>query len=125
MNSFEEVFECVKKYCLTSGKIIESAYNIWIDPISAIQLDGSKAILFVQSDFQRGIILQNFEGVLKEGFQKTLGFAVDIEILTEEDMKNSSNFTKKLLLLFMVLAIGFIGGLLGNLTSSKLSNTIW
>ena len=36
-------------------------------------------------------------------------------------MKNSSNFTKKLLLLFMVLAIGFIGGLLGNLTSSKLS----
>lgn len=91
MNSFEEVFECVKKYCLTSGKIIESAYNIWIDPISAIQLDGSKAILFVQSDFQRGIILQNFEGVLKEGFQKTLGFAVDIEILTEEDMKNSQS----------------------------------
>ena len=38
-------------------------------------------------------------------------------------MKNSSNFTKKLLLLFMVLAIGFIGGLLGNLTSSKLSTT--
>ena len=36
-------------------------------------------------------------------------------------MKKSSNFTKKLLLLFMVLAIGFIGGLLGNLTSSKLS----
>ena len=36
-------------------------------------------------------------------------------------MKNSSNFTKKLLWLFMVLAIGFIGGLFGNLTSSKLS----
>ena len=36
-------------------------------------------------------------------------------------MKNSSNFTKKLLWLFMVLAIGFIGGLLGNVTSSKLN----
>lgn len=91
MNSFEEVFDCVKKYCLTSGKIIESAYNIWIDPISALQLDGSKAILFVQSDFQRSIILQNFENVIKEGFENTLGFAVDIEILTEEDMKSTQN----------------------------------
>lgn len=87
MNSFEEVFECVKQYCLNSGKIIESAYNIWIDPISALQLDGGKAILFVQSEFQKSIILQNFESVIKEGFEKTLGFAVDIEILTEEDMK--------------------------------------
>jgi len=91
LNSFEEVFDCVKKYCLTSGKIIESAYNIWIDPISALQLDGSKAILFVQSDFQRSIILQNFENVIKEGFENTLGFAVDIEILTEEDMKSTQN----------------------------------
>lgn len=91
MNSFEEVFDCVKKYCLTSGKIIESAYNIWIDPISALQLDGNKAILFVQSDFQKSIILQNFENIIKEGFKNTLGFAVDIEILTEEDMKSSQN----------------------------------
>ena len=86
MNSFEEVFNCVKKYCLTSGKIIESAYNIWIEPISAIELNGSKAILFVQSDFQKGIILQNFESILKDGFEATLGFPVDIEILTEETM---------------------------------------
>lgn len=91
MNSFEEVFDCVKKYCLTSGKIIESAYNIWIDPISALQLDGNKAILFVQSDFQKSIILQNFENIIKEGFKNTLGFAVDIEILTEEDMKSTTN----------------------------------
>lgn len=86
LNSFEEVFNCVKKYCLTSGKIIESAYNIWIEPISAIELNGSKAILFVQSDFQKGIILQNFENILKDGFEATLGFPVDIEILTEETM---------------------------------------
>lgn len=89
MNSFEEVFDCVKKYCLTSGKIMESAYNIWIDPISAIKLEGSRAVLFVQSDFQRGIILQNFEDILKEGFKNTLGFMVDIEILTEEDMNSA------------------------------------
>jgi len=100
LNSFEEVFDCVKKYCLTSGKIIESAYNIWIEPISAVELNGSKAILFVQSDFQKGIILQNFESILKDGFEATLGFAVDIEILTEENMNeppenlaNSENYT--------------------------------
>ncbi len=94
------MFDCVKKYCLTSGKIIESAYNIWIEPISAVELNGSKAILFVQSDFQKGIILQNFESILKDGFEATLGFAVDIEILTEENMNeppenlaNSENYT--------------------------------
>lgn len=80
------MFDCVKKYCLTSGKIIESAYNIWIEPISAIELSGSKAILFVQSEFQKGIIRQNFESILKDGFEATLGFIVDIEILTEETM---------------------------------------
>jgi chromosomal replication initiator protein len=95
LNSLEEVFECVKQYCLNSGKIIESAYNIWIDPISALQLDGNKAILFVQSEFQKSIILQNFESVIKEGFEKTLGFVVDIEILTEEDMKESQKNLSK------------------------------
>lgn len=90
MNSFGEVFECVKKYCIDVGDIGEVALKLWINALEPQSLDGNNAVFHVQSDFQKGVILNNYENLLKEAFRNILGFDVNLQITTktEEDKSN-------------------------------------
>lgn len=85
MNSFEEVFDCVKKYCIDVGDIGEVALKLWINALEPRSLDGNNAVFFVQSDFQKGVILNNYEKLLKEAFRNVLGFDVNIIISTKTE----------------------------------------
>ncbi len=85
MNSFHEVFECVKQYCREEGEIPEVAIKLWIAALKPVQLDGTTALFYVQSAFQRTVILTNYEELLKEAFLNTLGFEVEIKIEIEEE----------------------------------------
>jgi len=85
MNSFAEVFDIIKKYCLNEGQLVEAAYNLWIRPIEAKELDGNNAVLYVPSEFQKSVIQTNYEKLLKEAFRAVLGFDVEIQIHTEDD----------------------------------------
>ncbi len=85
MNSFAEVFNAIKKYCLNEEHLVEAAYNLWIRPIEAKELSGNKAVLYVPSEFQKSVIQANYEKLLRDAFKAILGFDVEIEIHTQED----------------------------------------
>ena len=85
MNSFDEVFEHVKRYCLDEGQIPEVAVKLWIDALKPVDLSGTDAVFTVQSDFQRSVILSNYESLLKEAFHNILGFDVNLCIHVEEE----------------------------------------
>lgn len=85
MNSFHEVFQCVKRYCREEGRIPEVAVKLWIDALKPVQLDGTTALFYVQSAFQRTVILTNYESLMKEAFLNTLGFEVNLDIQIEEE----------------------------------------
>ncbi len=80
MNSFEDVFARVKEYCLKEGGLSEVAVKLWIGSLNPLSLNGTVAAFTVQSDFQRNIVLQNYEALLKEAFEATLGFPVELII---------------------------------------------
>ena len=88
MTSFIEVFERVKEYCATSGDIGETAHRLWIQTLQPLKLEGNTAVFYVQSEFQKGIVLKNYEKVLKEAFMATLGFEVEIQINTQDDTRD-------------------------------------
>ena len=44
MNSFDEVFALVKRYCLEKGNIPEVAVKLWIDALTPVHLDGTTAL---------------------------------------------------------------------------------
>ena len=44
MNSFDEVFEHVKRYCLEKGQIPEVAVKLWIDALHPVDLSGTDAV---------------------------------------------------------------------------------
>ena len=84
MNSFEEVFESVKEYCLQKN-IPAIAITTWIDQMKPVSFDGSDAVFLVQTDFQRNIINTKYGDVLKEAFYNILGFEVNLVINSETD----------------------------------------
>jgi chromosomal replication initiator protein len=86
MNSFDEVFAHVKKYCLDQGNIPEVAMELWIDILRPIRLDGTTALFSIQTEFQRDVVLNNYEELLKEAFLHTLGFEVNLQIQVEDEV---------------------------------------
>ncbi len=85
MNSFEEVFENVKKYCLENDKIPEIGITTWIDQMKPVSFNGTDAIFVIQTDFQKDIVMTKYGETLKEAFSKVLGFNVNIIINVETD----------------------------------------
>ena len=94
MKSFVEVFDKVQDYChckIERGELTDIAFRLWIKSLQPLRLEGNKAVFNVQSEFQKGIILQNYESILKEAFLYTLGFDVVLEIIPLENEDESDN----------------------------------
>lgn len=89
MNSFEEVFENVKKYCLENNKIPAIGVKTWIDPLTPVSFNGSDAIFSVGTDFQKNIVMTTYAGILSDAFLNVLGLNVNIIINVETDEEES------------------------------------
>lgn len=85
MNSFEEVFANVKKYCLENNKIPAIGVKTWIDPLTPVSFNGSDAIFSVGTDFQKNIVMTTYAGILSDAFLNVLGLNVNIIINVETD----------------------------------------
>lgn len=85
MNSFDEVFNLVIDYCREVGEIGDVAIKLWIKTITPVGLEGNTAILSVDSDFQRGVVTENYGELLEKAFKATLGFDVKVEIRIPEE----------------------------------------
>ena len=80
MNSFEEVFEEVKKYCLENGKIPEVGLKTWIDPLEPVSFNGEEAVFCVDTVFQKNIVIKNYASILSDAFLQTMGINVKVVI---------------------------------------------
>lgn len=80
MNSFEEVFENIKRYCLENRKIPEIGIKTWIDPLKPVRLSGEEAVFSVQTDFQKNIVTTTYQSILEEAFFVVMGLRVRIKI---------------------------------------------
>lgn len=85
MNSFSEVFDCVKKYCIEVGDIGDVAMNLWINTLEPVSLDGTSAVFYCQSEFQKGVVMANYQTLLLDALKSVLGFEVALNIITTED----------------------------------------
>ncbi|MBQ1351956.1 MAG: chromosomal replication initiator protein DnaA [Oscillospiraceae bacterium] len=85
MNSFDEVFDAVKAYCLQDGKIGEIAKGLWLDKLEPVRLEGSDAVFYCESAFQKGVVENNYASLLLDGFQHILGFPVQLRLIVKTD----------------------------------------
>ncbi len=94
MESFNEVFGAVKKYC--EKEMANVAYTLWIKDIEAVRFERSTAYLFVKTDFKRSIIMEKYLGLLVNAFESVLGFPVDIVISSEDHRLEESRLDEEL-----------------------------
>ena len=87
MDSFNDVFQEVLKYCRNCKSISEPGYNKWIKILEPMKLENNVAYLLTDSDFSRDITMNAYENLLKEAFLNTLGFEVDIKYLLKTKKK--------------------------------------
>ena len=84
MESYSEVWSLAKEYC--RGKCSETIYNLWIDPLTMKSFKDNK-IELLTSEFKANIVKSKFLGLLSEALEKTMGFPVEIEILSQSVSK--------------------------------------
>ena len=84
MESFSEIFENVKKYCLQDPNVSEIGYNKWIKILEPVKLEDGNAYLTTENEFTKNTALSVYMNVLKRGFLENLGFEVNIDISTRQ-----------------------------------------
>ncbi len=83
MESFKAMWQLIQNYCQENMNIV--AYNCWIVPIEPISLTAGEATLFIKHEFQKKIVKENYEKLLKSAFENVCGFSVNINFISSED----------------------------------------
>ncbi len=90
MESFNDVFQSVLKYCESDPTISEIGYNKWIKILEPYKLENNTAFLLTDSEFTKKTTMDVYENVLKNAFLQVLGFEVEIRILVKTKEENNS-----------------------------------
>ena len=80
MESYSEVWSLAKEYC--KDKCSETIYNLWIEPLTMKSFENNKIILLT-SEFKANIVRSKFIDLLSEALEKTMGFPVEVEIVSQ------------------------------------------
>ena len=88
MNSFDEVFEQVKRYIQENDMISGVALSTWIKTLKPVGLEGQDAVFEVDTLFQQGIVYNNYRSLLEEVLEKVMGFPVNLVVNVVEAPKS-------------------------------------
>lgn len=83
MESMQDLWQEICKYCKT--KVNEVTYNAWFTLLSLQKIDGSEVTLYVKTDFQKKIIMENYLHILDDAFLEVMKFPCKVSIKTESD----------------------------------------
>lgn len=86
MDSFADVWKAV--CALLQERVTNVIYSIWLAPIEPVRFENDTAVLMVNSDFKRNIIIEKFMPVLVQAFTDVLGFPVEIDVLVNLPVNN-------------------------------------
>lgn len=83
MDSFAELWELV---CADmKSKVTETAYNVWLKPLTFVKYENDKITLKIKAEFMRNVILDKFSTTIRDSVENVFGFAVDVDIILPED----------------------------------------
>lgn len=94
MESFNDVFQGVLKYCKSDPTVSEIGFNKWIKILEPYKLENNTAYLLTDSEFTRKTTLEVYEPILKKAFLETLGFDVEIKILVKTKEKEAEHISE-------------------------------
>lgn len=99
MNSFSDVWKIVLEHIQTeyvdNNRLSRVAFNLWIDRLEPVSLDGSVATLQVATVFQKKTIIEQYSKLLRDAFYGVLGFDVTVEIISQDGLTEPPSVIKR------------------------------
>lgn len=81
MESFNEAFQNVLKYCESDPTVSKIGYDRWIKILEPYKLENNTAYLLTDSEFSKNTTLDFYEDLLKKAFFEVFGFDINIQIM--------------------------------------------
>ncbi|MGN0989254.1 MAG: DnaA ATPase domain-containing protein, partial [Eubacteriales bacterium] len=88
MQTFKNVWE--KALERLSKNLSPTTMDLWIKTILPVGYEDDCAVLLVETNFQRSIIMTKYCDVIKETLSDVVGFDMDINVVTSEDKRYAS-----------------------------------
>ena len=89
IESLNDIWEKVCEDIKSNNEISPIFFETWITQLSIKTMANNNVILFIKTNMQRDVILNNYFNVIEKAFFNVLGFPVQIAIQTENDIKTS------------------------------------
>lgn len=80
-SSFSDIFEFMKQRL----DITDTAKKVFIDPIKPLKLNNRTVVLYIENDWIKGVIKDNYDELFKNQLKDILGFEVEIEYVSNND----------------------------------------
>lgn len=87
MIDFSQILNIIK--LSFKSELSPTAYNLWINPLKAVELRSSEAILSTENDFQRNIVSSKYGDRICKKLEEFLGFSIKLTILSEENLNKN------------------------------------
>ena len=84
--AFAEIWEAVRLCMRKSGRYSETTMSLWFDDVELVMVTDDRAVLLCSTKFKRDVIKRNYTESLTELFRDALGFAVEIDIRSEDEV---------------------------------------
>lgn len=91
MDSFNTLFEDVKKHCMSDENISQIGFDKWIKPLEAEKLENKTAYIVAPTEFAKETVTEFYLELLKKSFFQVLGIDVEIEILVKPEENDERN----------------------------------
>ncbi len=80
-SSFSDIFEFMKQRL----DITDTAKKVFIDPIKPLKLNNRTVVLYIENDWIKSVIKDNYDELFKNQLKDILGFEVEIEYVSNND----------------------------------------
>ena len=84
MESIKEVWEGVERYLRTVDGMPQVVFDVWIAGIEPYAIKDGEMVVYVNTNYQRRIILENYAERIMNAFQHVLGIPLGLKIIARE-----------------------------------------
>lgn len=85
MESIKEAWSEILAYLKSHTDISQVAFNTWIDCIEPHTIEGNDVVVYVRTNFQKGIIAGQYADKIKSAVHEVLGIPFDLKIISDEE----------------------------------------
>ena len=83
INSLDDIWSAVSEECKKA--ISEVAFNCFLKDLKPVSLDAGELTVSINNEYMRGVVEQNYTGVIKNALKKVMGIEMDVKIIYEDD----------------------------------------